>query len=64
MEKTATVKAVLSPEELAEFLGVGRTTAYGLLRTGEIPSFTIGRLRRVRRRDAEDFMEERIRNGR
>ncbi len=54
------IKEVLSPEELGTLLGCGRTTAYALLRSGEIPSFTIGRLRRVRRQDAEGYIETRI----
>ena len=43
------VKETLSPEEMAVVLGCGRTMAYRILANSEIPSFTIGRLRRVRR---------------
>jgi excisionase family DNA binding protein len=38
---------VLTVEEAAELLGCGRTTMYGLIKTGEIASIPIGRLRRV-----------------
>jgi excisionase family DNA binding protein len=37
----------LTVEEAARRLGVGRTTMYALLASGEIPSIAIGRLRRV-----------------
>jgi excisionase family DNA binding protein len=34
-------------EEAAEQLGVGRTTAWSLVRSGDLESVQIGRLRRV-----------------
>ncbi|WP_441246966.1 helix-turn-helix domain-containing protein [Kitasatospora sp. McL0602] len=37
----------LTVEEAARRLGIGRTTMYSLVSSGEIPSVTIGRLRRV-----------------
>ncbi|RKE20114.1 helix-turn-helix domain-containing protein [Streptomyces sp. TLI_171] len=37
----------LTVEEAARRLGVGRTTMFALIRTGEVPSIPIGRLRRV-----------------
>ena len=49
---------LLSAEELAQELGVGRTTAYSLLWSGAIPSMKLGRLRRVRREDFETFLAE------
>ena len=38
---------VLTVEQAAKFLGVGRTLMYSLVMAGEIESVTIGRLRRV-----------------
>ncbi|NIL59484.1 MULTISPECIES: helix-turn-helix domain-containing protein [Salinispora] len=38
---------VLTIEQAAERLGVGRTTMYALIKTGQIRTVTIGRLRRV-----------------
>ena len=38
---------VLTVEETAEVLKVGRTTIYDLMRTGQLSSSTIGRLRRI-----------------
>jgi excisionase family DNA binding protein len=53
-------KETLSPEDVAVLGGCGRTMAYMLLAEGSIPSFKVGRLRRVRRADAERFIAERI----
>lgn len=46
-----------SPDELWEWLGLGRTKIYELLRSGEIPSYKIGRVRRIRRQDIEAWLE-------
>ncbi|MEU6130676.1 helix-turn-helix domain-containing protein [Saccharopolyspora sp. NPDC047091] len=40
-------RVLLTVEEAAEQLGVGRTTAYALVRSGELESVRIGRLRRI-----------------
>ena len=53
-------KRLLSAEDLARELGVGRTTAYSLLWRGIIPSVKLGRLRRVRCEDVEAYIEARI----
>jgi excisionase family DNA binding protein len=40
-------RVLLTVEEVAERLGIGRTTAFRLVKTGEIESVQIGRLRRI-----------------
>jgi excisionase family DNA binding protein len=40
-------RLLLTVEEAADRIGIGRTTAYGLIRTGAIETVQIGRLRRV-----------------
>jgi excisionase family DNA binding protein len=40
-------RVLLTPEEAAEALGVGRTTVYALIKSGGIESILIGRLRRI-----------------
>lgn len=50
--------AILNPEQLATYLGIGRTMAYQILAQKRIPSFTIGKLRRVRRSDVDRYVEE------
>ena len=56
-------KEILTAEELAVVLGCGRTTAYALLRDGEIPSFYVGRLRRVRRQDVDTYIDIRLKEA-
>jgi excisionase family DNA binding protein len=56
-ETQSPAKDVMSPEDLAEYLGCGRTYAYSLLRDGQIRSFKLGKLRRIRRQDVERYLE-------
>jgi excisionase family DNA binding protein len=52
----AAPSGLMTPEQVATYLGCGRTYAYERLRTGEIPSLKLGRLRRVRREDLEWYV--------
>jgi excisionase family DNA binding protein len=56
-------RVLLSPEEVAEALHIGRCTVYDLIRTGRLPSGKIGRLRRIHadavREFARRLLEER-----
>ena len=56
-------KRLLSAEDLARELGVGRTTAYSLLWSQTIPSMKVGRLRKVRREDLETYIATRMERG-
>jgi excisionase family DNA binding protein len=47
-----------SPKELQQWLGCGRSMIYKLLAEGKIPSHSVGRLIRVRRRDVEAFLAD------
>jgi len=51
---------LLSPGQLAKYLGIKRTFTYQLLAEKRIPSFTIGKLRRVRKADVDRYVEERL----
>jgi excisionase family DNA binding protein len=51
---------LMSPAEVRQHLGLGRTYTYQLLATGVIPSVRIGRLRKVRSSDVEKFIQERL----
>lgn len=51
---------LLTPEQAAELLQVGRTVMFALLDTGEVESVKIGRLRRIPR-DAVTTYVDRIR---
>lgn len=44
---TVTDKLLLTVEEAADRLGIGRTLTYALVKSGEIESVQIGRLRRI-----------------
>jgi excisionase family DNA binding protein len=44
--------------EVAQFLKVGRTTVYGLLTAGSLPSVRIGRLRRIPQKAVRQFAEQ------
>ncbi len=61
-ETKGPTREVMSPEELADYLGLGRTYTYKLLMSGEIPSFKIGKLRKVRRTDVDAYLEEQVRS--
>lgn len=50
-------KLMLTPEEAAEALGVGRSTLYDLMRLQEIPSVKIGRSRRIPVSALRDFAD-------
>ncbi len=54
----------LTVEEAARRLGVGRTTMYALLASGEIPSVTIGRLRRIPAEALKDYVAARTQPAR
>ena len=56
-ETEAEDKEWYSPDELWRWLGLGRTKTYELLQSGEIPSYKIGRVRRIRRQDIEEWLE-------
>jgi excisionase family DNA binding protein len=58
--KERTPPGLMTPEQVAAYLGCGRTYAYELLRTGEIPSLKVGRLRRVRREDVSEYVRKRL----
>lgn len=46
-DQTTTPRLMLTAEQAAEALGIGRTTMFALIKSGEIQSVRIGRLRRV-----------------
>ena len=46
----------LSVDEAARALGVSRETFYRLMRCGAVKTVKVGRLRKVRRQDLEDYV--------
>ena len=57
MEAGVEQKEWFTTDELVRWLGLGRTKTYEMLRSGEIPSYKIGRVRRIRRQDVEAWLE-------
>jgi len=51
---------LFTPEEVAAYLGIGRTYTYALLREGRIPSLKIGKLRRVPKSAVDRYVDERL----
>jgi excisionase family DNA binding protein len=56
MATTPTTDVLLTVEEAARRLNIGRTTMYGLVSAGVIESITIGRLRRVPAECLDNFV--------
>ena len=48
------------PEEAADYLRVGRTTMFMLLKSGAIPSVTVGRTRIIRRADLDAYIARKL----
>ena len=47
----------LSLKDVERLLGIGRTKAYELVATGELPAVRIGRCIRVNRRELDEWLE-------
>ncbi len=57
MTVQTTPRIVLTVEEAAERLGIGRTLMYALVKSGAVESIAIGRLRRIPPDTLDDFVE-------
>jgi excisionase family DNA binding protein len=53
---------LLTPEDVASILQIGRTRVYALLNSGDLRSFKIGKSRRMRRADLDDFIANLLRH--
>lgn len=49
---------VVEPEQLQKMLGIGRSKAYSLLKTGEIKSKRIGKNYKIQKVNIIKFLEE------
>ena len=49
--------------EVAKLLKLGRTVVYEMIMSGEIPSYKVGKLRRIRRSDVQAWLASRIPEG-
>jgi len=57
VETEAEQKEWFTTDELVRWLEIGRTKTYEMLRSGDIPSYKIGRIRRIRRQDVDAWLE-------
>jgi excisionase family DNA binding protein len=48
--------ALLRPEEVAEYLNIGRSMVYELMRAGKLESVRIGTCRRIPRAAADEYV--------
>jgi len=61
MAATTTDRLLLTVEEAAQRLGIGRTLAWRMVRSGELPSVRLGRLVRVPEQSLIDWLKRRER---
>jgi len=64
IERTTAAVLLLTVEEAAQRLSIGRTTMYSLVSTDAIESVTIGRLRRVPSECLEEYVSSLRTSGR
>ena len=58
LHKASAERDLLSAEEIAEYLGVGKVTVYRWCREGTLPCLKIGKHWRIRREELEDFLKK------
>ena len=50
---------LITIDELCDLLMIGRTTAYNLLRSGEIKAFKIGKVWKISKASVEEYIRQR-----
>lgn len=60
---TTTDRLLLTVEEAAQRLGIGRSLAWRMVRSGELPSVRLGRLVRVPERKLQAWLDRRCRES-
>jgi excisionase family DNA binding protein len=63
MAEGTTERLLLTVEEAARRLGIGRSLAWRLVRSGELPSVRLGRLVRVPERKLQAWLDRRCRDA-
>lgn len=49
---------ILDVNQFMEYLNIGKTTAYKLLRSGEIRVFRIGKVYKIPRKSVDEYIEK------
>lgn len=57
-------RLLLRPSEVADTLGIGRTSAYALIAAGEIPSVRLGTSVRVPADALREWVQRQVQHGR
>lgn len=52
---------ILDLKQFMEYLNIGRTTAYKLLKSGEIRVFRIGKVYKIPRKSVDEYIEKKRR---
>lgn len=60
LQTAAPSPLAVNPAQAARLIGVTRSTIYLLIASGELPSFTVGRARRIRISDIDAWITLRI----
>ena len=51
---------IMKFEEVMEYLNIGKSTLYKLLRSGEITTFQIGKVWKIPRKSVEDYIKKKM----
>ena len=51
---------IMKFEEVMEYLNIGKSTLYKLLRSGDITSFKIGKVWKIPRQSVEDYIKKQM----
>ena len=58
LDEREPISEYLTPKEVMDLLYIGKNTLYGLLGSGELKGFRVGRQWRVRREDLMEFCRQ------
>lgn len=56
-------KSIMTPLEVASYLGIGKTKVYELLRADGFPVLTLGKLKRVVKSELDAYLKSKSYNG-
>lgn len=51
---------IMQIEEVMEYLNIGKNTMYGLLKSGELSAFKIGKVWKIPKASVEDYVRRKI----
>ena len=54
---------IMQIEEVMEYLNIGKNTMYGLLKSGELNAFKIGKVWKIPRKSVEEYVEKELKKN-